>query len=218
MMMLSRDVTALLGVISLSASALLAPAPAPTTTSIHRPRPNPRPPATALGNMFRGYQDEDYGYGGFGGEARVRSARSGASSPNWRKNQGYNLSRPTPLELGGSYNSIRDAETNPYYDPGWAQSVRRDNPSSRSRYEDPMGADPMGYGPDTYPGMTNPRRTEKWYSNPTHPYYDPVWSQSYARREDPIREWDHTSYYAPGYDRNYYGRGGMMGGMDGGYY
>ena len=117
MMMLGRDVTALLGVISLSASALLAPAPAPTTTSIHRPRPNSRPPATALGNMFRGYQDEDYGYGGFGGEARVRSARSGASSPNWRKNQGYNLSRPTPLELGGSYNSIRDAETNPYYDP-----------------------------------------------------------------------------------------------------
>jgi len=201
-MMLCRDVMAVLGVVSLTTSA-------PTTTFIHRPRSNPRPPATALRNMFRGYQYQDYGYDGHDGESRARSARSGASSPNWRKNQGYNLSRPTPPELGGSYSPLRDAETNPYYDPGWAQSVRRDNPS---RYDDPMG-----YGRDTYPGMTDPRRTDKWYSNPTHPYYDPVWSQSYARREDPIREWDHTSYYAPGYDRNYHGRGGMMGGMGGGY-
>ena len=36
-----------------------------------------------------------------------RSDRSGASSPNWRKNQGYNLDRPTPPELGGTYYSPR---------------------------------------------------------------------------------------------------------------
>lgn len=74
------------------------------------------------------------------------------------------------------------------------------------------------YAPSTYPGMTSPRRTDKMYTNPTNPYYDPVWSQSYARNDEPIREGDHTMYYAPGYDRNYYGEfgGGMMGGD--GYY
>ena len=76
------------------------------------------------------------------------------------------------------------------------------------------------------------------YTNPTNPYYDPVWSQSYdsqgkygyRRNDEPIREGDHTAYYAPGYDRNYYneggyygggyydgGGGGMMGGYGGGY-
>lgn len=145
-----------------------------------------------------------------------RSDRSGSSSTNWRKNQGYNLSRPTPPKLGGSYASMRDARTNPYYDPGWAQSVRRDNPSqnfaSSSRYNgynDPMN--PYEYGgsrsynaPSTYPGMTSPRKTDKVYTNPTNPYYDPVWSQSYARRDEPIREGDHTAYYAPGYERGSY--------------
>lgn len=70
------------------------------------------------------------------------------------------------------------------------------------------------------------------YTNPTNPYYDPVWSQSYGRRsEEPIREGDHTMHYAPGYDRNFFqsygygefgdpgyyegGGGGMMGGGGG---
>jgi len=73
--------------------------------------------------------------------------------------------------------------------------------------------------------MTNPRKTDKMYTNPTNPYYDPVWSQSYdskygyRRNDEPIREGDHTAYYAPGYDRNYYnGMGsGYMDGMDGYY-
>ncbi|KAL3816921.1 hypothetical protein ACHAXA_009116 [Cyclostephanos tholiformis] len=92
-----------------------------------------------------------------------------------------------------------------------------------------MGPEPSsggGGGITTYPGMTDPRRTDKVYTNPTNPYYDPVWSQSYVRNDEPIREGDHTSYYAPGYDvqnRNYYlqgmggyyGGGRMMGGMIG---
>eukprot|EP00584_Thalassiosira_punctigera_P010455 CAMPEP_0172531452 /NCGR_PEP_ID=MMETSP1067-20121228/4860_1 /TAXON_ID=265564 ORGANISM="Thalassiosira punctigera, Strain Tpunct2005C2" /NCGR_SAMPLE_ID=MMETSP1067 /ASSEMBLY_ACC=CAM_ASM_000444 /LENGTH=398 /DNA_ID=CAMNT_0013315835 /DNA_START=28 /DNA_END=1221 /DNA_ORIENTATION=+ len=175
--------------------------------------------STSLNNMLREIADfneprDEYS----------RSSRSGASSPNWRKNQGYNLSRPTPPEMGGSFNTMRDAETNPYYDPGWAQSVRRDNPSQNwqsasgyNGYNDPSNPEMFGGSrsyryPSTYPGMTNPRRTEKLYTNPTNPYYDPLWSQSYARRDEPIREGDHTAYYAPGYDRNYYGGGGMMGG------
>ena len=96
-------------------------------------------------------------------------------------------------------------------------------------YNDPMN--PQVYGgsrsyqyPSTFPGMTNPRKTDKMYTNPTNPYYDPVWSQSYdskygyRRNDEPIREGDHTAYYAPGYDRNYYGSGsGYMDDMDGYY-
>lgn len=199
---------------------------------------------TQLNNMLRNYADPYYNDDPYD---RVRSERSGASSTNWRKNQGYNLSKPTPPELGGTpYSSIRDAETNPYYDPGWAQSVRRDNPSQNyisnsnyNGYNDPTSYENISYQyPSTYPGMTNPRRTDKMYTNPTNPYYDPVWSQSYdsqgkygyRRNDEPIREGDHTAYYAPGYDRNYYneggyygggyydgGGGGMMGGYGGGY-
>lgn len=137
------------------------------------------------------------------------------TSTNWRKNQGYNLVQPIPPELGGTI-PYRDAETNPYYDPGWAQSVRRDSSSTSNGY----GGYGSGYGGGgggrtTYPGMTNPRRTEKIYTNPTNPYYDPVWSQSYVRNDVPIRDADHTMYYAPGYDRNnnMYNGGGI-----GGYY
>jgi len=146
------------------------------------------------------------------------------TNTNWRKNQGYNVVQPIPPELGGTI-PHRDAETNPYYDPGWAQSVRRD--SSTTTYGGGYG----GYGgyaagyyggrgrtttTTTYPGMTNPRKTEKIYTNPTNPYYDPVWSQSYVRKDVPIRDAEHTMYYAPGYDRNsnMYSNGGI--GMGGG--
>ena len=136
------------------------------------------------------------------------------SSTNWRKNQGYNRIRPIPPELGGTtMNPYRDAETNPYYDPGWAQSVRRDSTTTSSSSSSPYGAGMMDggyydYGRTTYPGMTNPRKTDKIYTNPTNPYYDPVWSQSYIRNDVPIRDADHTMHYAPGYDyrnsNNYY--------------
>ena len=74
--------------------------------------------------------------------------------------------------------------------------------------------------------MTTPRRTDRVYTNPTNPYYDPLWSQSYADRREPIREEEHRDYYRPGYDYNrgapYYGEGGygyydegMMGGYGG---
>ena len=60
---------------------------------------------------------------------------------------------PSALFSFGEFtqDSFTGSQTNAifYFVQGWAQSVRRDNPSSRSRYEDPMGADPMGYGPDT---------------------------------------------------------------------
>ena len=190
--------------------------------------------STRLNNMLRNYADPYYNDDPYD---RIKSERSGASSTNWRKNQGYNLSKPTPPELGGTpYSTLRDAETNPYYDPGWAQSVRRDNPSQNyssnsnyNGYNDPMSYENISYQyPSTYPGMTNPRRTDKMYTNPTNPYYDPVWSQSYdsqgkygyRRKDVPIRDDDHTAYYAPGYDRNYYngGGGGYYYGPGGGYY
>ena len=110
-------------------------------------------------------------------------------------------------------NPYRDAETNPYYDPGWAQSVRRDSTTSSSQgygygYGGAGMMDGGYYGRTTYPGMTNPRKTDKIYTNPTNPYYDPVWSQSYIRNDVPIRDADHTMHYAPGYDyrnsNNYY--------------
>ena len=176
---------------------------------------------TSLGSMpyDGGYYRDDYGdypyydYGGppFSSPSRSSSS-STSSSTDWRRSQGYNLDRPTPPELGGTPHGIdRDMMTNPYYDPGWAQSVRRDSPSLESSYVDRryyhygVGRRPT----TTYPGMSDPRRTDKVYTNPTNPYYDPVWSQSHARNDEPIREGDHTVYYAPGYDyarnsRNYY--------------
>jgi hypothetical protein len=190
----------------------------------------------------------DYASGG-GGVGGYHFNDASYSSNDWRRNQGYNLNRPTPPELGGTPYDYRgrDVETNPYYDPGWAQSVRRDSPSRESSYDDRRGyynsytgiESVVGgvrgrgtRGMTTYPGMSDPRRTDKLYTNPTNPYYDPVWSQSYVRNDEPIREGDHTLYYAPGYDvqnRNYYyprggmgdmgyggGRGMMEGGMMGG--
>jgi len=254
-MVLLRDISAILGLLSIlgSTSINAFPIKSPlngaigsncntlTTTSTCNVANNkhipPQPSSTSLNNMLRNYADYNYSGGYYDDNLSRRSERSGASSTNWRKNQGYNLSKPTPLELGGSYSSLRDTETNPYYDPGWAQSVRRDNPSQNFQsnsmyngYNDPLN--PQVYGgsrsyqyPSTFPGMTNPRKTDKMYTNPTNPYYDPVWSQSYdskygyRRNDEPIREGDHTAYYAPGYDRNYYnGMGsGYMDDMDGYY-
>ena len=220
MAMLGRDVTAILGLLSLT-NALLTPTPTTPTSQTCSRRPQ-----TSLNNMLRSYADADYNnQPGSWDDPYSRSDRSGASSTNWRKNQGYNLSKPTPPELGGSFSSMRDAETNPYYDPGWAQSVRRDNPSqnfqstsSYNGYNDPYNSEVYNR-PSTYPGMADPRRTDKMYTNPTNPYYDPLWSQSYERNDEPIREGDHREHYAPGYDRNNY-PGGMGGGMgyDEGYY
>mmetsp|Transcript_35003 Transcript_35003/g.64818 ORF Transcript_35003/g.64818 Transcript_35003/m.64818 type:complete len:283 (+) Transcript_35003:109-957(+) len=226
-MILGRDVTAILGLLALTNG--LSPTPIQTCSRHGHGRigngrignGHGQPSTTSLSNMLRNIADINEPYDDYS-----RSERSGANSSNWRKNQGYNLSKPTPPELGGSYSRMRDSTTNPYYDPGWAQSVRRDNPSqnfqstsSYNGYNDPRNPEVYGGSrsyqyPSTYPGMTTPRRTEKMYTNPVNPYYDPVWSQSYARRDDPIRDDDHAEYYAPGYDRNYYG--GMMGGMGGG--
>ena len=190
--------------------------------------------STSLSNMLRDYaSDGGYYYGnGYYGQGYPSGNNSNDSSyrsSDWRRNQGYNLDRPTPPELGGTPYDYRrlDAETNPYYDPGWAQSVRRDSPAMSSSYVDRRlrgyynsytGIESVASGtpPVTYPGMADPRRTDKVYTNPTNPYYDPVWSQSYVRNDEPIREGDHTAHYAPGYDvqnRNYYlQQGGMMGG------
>ena len=254
-MVLLRDISAILGLLSILGSTSIInafPIKSPliggigsncntlTTTSTCNVANNnnnvlQKQTSTSLNNMLRNYADYNYSGGYYDDNLSRRSERSGASSTNCRKNQGYNLSKPTPLELGGSYSSLRDTETNPYYDPGWAQSVRRDNPSQNFQsnsmyngYNDPLN--PQVYGgsrsyqyPSTFPGMTNPRRTDKMYTNPTNPYYDPVWSQSYdskygyRRNDEPIREGDHTAYYAPGYDRNYYGGSGYMDDMDGYY-
>lgn len=217
MMVLGRDAAAALGLLTL----LAAPAssfPTSRPASIACPRRD-----SSLGNMLREYAD----FSDPSWDPANRSFRSGATSSNWRKNQGYNLSKPTPPEMGGSFSPLRDAETNPYYDPGWAQSIRRDNPvenynsaSSYNGYNDPYNYERFGGSrsyryPSTYPGMTSPRRTDKVYTNPTNPYYDPVWSQSYARREDPIRDYDHTLYYAEGYDRRFPYYDDMAGGYGG---
>lgn len=185
-----------------SSSLSFANSPSASATATARARTtSTRSSTTSLSNMLRDYASyDDYGGGG-GGDYR---------STDWRRNQGYNLNRPTPPELGGTPQYYgygqqrRDLETNPYYDPGWAQSVRRDDTSSKSssNYYNSFT------GIETYPGFTNPRNTDKVYTNPTNPYYNPIWSQSVGLRSDePIREGDHTSYYAPGYDmqnRNYY--------------
>jgi len=84
--------------------------------------------------------------------------------------------------LVDSATPLRDAETNPYYDPGWAQSVRRDSPKLSSSYVDrrrgyynsytgieSVASSGAGTPPVTYPGMADPRRTDKVYTNPTNP-------------------------------------------------
>ena len=250
MTMVHHDLMASLGLVLLLTITTTTPTDAfPTTISTNNERTSvsissgdiSRSKKTSLNNMLREFADG----GNYNDPYYRRQQQTGASATNWRKNQGYNLSKPTPPELGGSYSSIRDTETNPYYDPGWAQSVRRDNPASTQNYSsnsmyngynDPYSADMYGGSrsyqyPSTYPGMTTPHRTDKVYTNPTNPYYDPVWSQSYdtekygmVRNDDPIRESDHMDYYRMGYDRkmfnNYYGGmggGGYgMGGMRGG--
>ncbi|KAL9186665.1 hypothetical protein ACHAXT_005903 [Thalassiosira profunda] len=234
-MVLRCDAAAALGLLALG-GGLIAPAVAfPLTSPAATTRPlQLQSSSTSLNNMLRDYADNPHNTPSW--DPQFRSDRSGASSTNWRKNQGYNLSKPTPPEMGGSWsNPVRDAETNPYYDPGWAQSIRRDNPSqnfesssSYNGYNDPYNSERYGgsrsyRAPSTFPGMTTPRRTDRVYTNPTNPYYDPLWSQSYMRNDEPIREGDHAMYYAPGYDRNwvegyygggggYYGRGGYGGG------
>ena len=152
---------------------------------------------TSLNNMLRDYADYSSPRGPY--------SDSGSQSTNWRKNQGY-TSTSTPRIFGGSY---RDAETNPYYDPGWAQSTRRDNPASNfdsgsnyNGYDDPYNwRENRGYwSSSTYPGMDKySYKTSKYYTNPTNPYYDPIWSQSYDRTDEPIREEEHMMYYGPGY-------------------
>eukprot|EP00574_Skeletonema_japonicum_P004561 CAMPEP_0201721124 /NCGR_PEP_ID=MMETSP0593-20130828/5878_1 /ASSEMBLY_ACC=CAM_ASM_000672 /TAXON_ID=267983 /ORGANISM="Skeletonema japonicum, Strain CCMP2506" /LENGTH=214 /DNA_ID=CAMNT_0048211869 /DNA_START=98 /DNA_END=739 /DNA_ORIENTATION=+ len=162
---------------------------------------------TSLNNMLRDYADYSSPRGPY-------SDYSGAQSTNWRKNQGY-TSSSTPNLFGGSH---RDAETNPYYDPGWAQSTRRDNPaanfdsgSNYNGYDDPYNRVNRGYwNAVTYPGVGDSYRSNKVYTNPTNPYYDPIWSQSYDHEAnyEPIREEEHRMYYGAGYDRDYFSGGG----------
>lgn len=210
------------GVQSLSNAAAssfsFANSPPSSASATARARTTSTTRTTSLSNMLRDFAsyDDDYYYGSGGGGGDYRST-------DWRRNQGYNLNRPTPPELGGTpqyYGGFgyqqqqrrrRDLETNPYYDPGWAQSVRRDDTTSSSssnNYYYNTGGSNSNNNLETYPGFTNPRNTDKVYTNPTNPYYNPIWSQSVGLRSDePIREGDHTSYYAPGYDvqnRNYY--------------
>ena len=134
--------------------------------------------STSLSNMLRDYaSDGGYycgnGYYGQGYPSGNNSNDSSYRSSDWRRNQGYNLDRPTPPELGGTPHDYRrlDAETNPYYDPGWAQSVRRDSPAMSSSYVDRRlrgyynsytGIESVASGtpPVTYPGMADPRRTD----------------------------------------------------------
>jgi hypothetical protein len=82
--------------------------------------------------------------------------------------------------------------------------------------------------PSTYPGMSSPDRSLKMYTNPTNPYYDPLWSQGYSDRRAPtnLREdgfIDDVGYggYGAGYGYGMgpgggYGPGGW--GRGGGYY
>ena len=158
---------------------------------------SPRTPLV-LHNLLRDYASFAFDNADYDDDTR---------SMNWRKNQGYASS-----SLEGLGGSIRDAETNPYYDPGWAQSIRRDDPN------DPYD-DWGGRRRSTFPGMTSPEKSLKWYTNPTNPYYDPLWSQSHVRYDEPIRErdasygYDYPSFrtgrranlheFYPGYDDGY---------------
>lgn len=49
------------------------------------------------------------------------------------------------------YGVRKEMETNPYYDAGWAQSVRRDDPNSRTRW---------GEGGSNYNGYNDPCELE----------------------------------------------------------
>ncbi|KAL7520478.1 hypothetical protein ACHAWX_005203 [Stephanocyclus meneghinianus] len=161
-----------------------------------------------------------------------------SQSSDWRKNAGYSSS-PPPLPLGGSmspYGVRKEMETNPYYDAGWAQSVRRDDPNNKrwsdagsnyNGYNDPYDYTNRYYNnPSTYPGMSSPERSLKFYTNPTNPYYDPLWSQSYTDRrapsnlrpEDIARNRDGFYYGDYGYGGYDYPPNPYWGGNSGGYY
>lgn len=64
--------------------------------------------------------------------------------------------------------------------------------------------------------MSSPERSSKLYTNPTNPYYDPLWSQGYNDRRAPsnLREGFYDDPYGSGWD--YDGMGGYGGGY--GYY
>ncbi|KAL3802509.1 hypothetical protein HJC23_012528 [Cyclotella cryptica] len=167
-----------------------------------------------------------------------------SQSTDWRKNAGYSSS-PPPLPLGGSmspYGVRKEMETNPYYDAGWAQSVRRDDPNNKrwseagsnyNGYNDPYDYTNRYYNnPSTYPGMSSPDRSLKYYTNPTNPYYDPLWSQSYTDRRAPSNLRQEDFLMGDGYYNNEYGYGmggygppppppppsNYWGGNNGGYY
>jgi hypothetical protein len=68
--------------------------------------------------------------------------------------------------------------------------------------------------PSTYPGMSSPDRAQKFYTNPTNPYYDPLWSQGYADRRSPSNLRQDGFYDDPYGAWGYEGMGGY-GGMYG---
>ena len=124
-MVLLRDVSAILGLLSILGSTSINAFPiksplnggigsncnTPFTTSTcnvanNNNKAQPSSTSTSLNNMLRNYADYNNSGGYYDDNLSRRSERSGASSTNWRKNQGYNLSKPTPLELGGSYSSL----------------------------------------------------------------------------------------------------------------
>eukprot|EP00804_Cyclotella_cryptica_P009038 CCRYP_003140-RB/>CCRYP_003140-RB protein AED:0.02 eAED:0.02 QI:739/1/1/1/1/1/2/2540/751 len=86
--------------------------------------------------------------------------------------------------------------------------------------------------PSTYPGMSSPDRSLKYYTNPTNPYYDPLWSQSYTDRRAPSNLRQEDFLMGDGYYNNEYGYGmggygppppppppsNYWGGNNGGYY
>ena len=153
------------GILGLALSTVAAVASNTSTSSSHhhvtafqqqlsctRSRSRSSPTRSSLNNILRDYADYSPSRG-------PHSDFSGAQSTNWRKNQGYTAAS-TPGLFGGSH---RDAETNPYYDPGWAQSTRRDNPaalnydsgSNYNGYDDPSYyRENRGYWNEvTFPGV-----------------------------------------------------------------
>jgi len=74
--------------------------------------------------------------------------------------------------------------------------------------------------------MSSPDRSLKFYTNPTNPYYDPLWSQGYTdrrapsnlRQEDLMRNEDGYYYNEYGYGGNDYPPNRYWGGNSGGYY
>lgn len=61
--------------------------------------------------------------------------------------------------------------------------------------------------------MSTPDRSQRLYTNPTNPYYDPLWSQGYTNSRSPsnLREDDYYNEEGPYMDGYYYG-GGMYSG------